>query len=124
MKIGRRIFYDIVTGEKLVDTGERSGDVINTTVEHDIAVYRALSERNRETFDYIELEYEQNTKDFTACNGYRVNPDTKQLEFSYPDPDKPEPEKPTYRPPLSEEVERTKSRVADLELTIAEMMAQ
>ncbi|WP_338134845.1 hypothetical protein [Paenibacillus alvei] len=76
----------------------------------------------RESFDYIELEYEQNAKDFAACNGYRINPSTKQLEFSYPDPNQPEPEKPTYRPPLSEEVERTKARVADLELTIAEMM--
>lgn len=124
MEIGRRIYFDIVTGEKLVDTGERSGNVIETTIEHDIAVYRALSERNRKTFDYIELEYGQHREDFASCNGYLVVPETKQLEFSYPDPNKPEPEKPTYRPPLSEEVERTKARVADLELTIAEMMAQ
>jgi hypothetical protein len=124
VEIGRRIYYDVTSGEVIANTGERSGDVVETTVEYDIKVYKSLSERNLESFDYIELEYEQNAKDFAACYGYRVNPDTKQLEFSYPDPNKPEPEKPTYRPPLSEEVERTKSRVADLELTIAEMMAQ
>ncbi|WP_338134844.1 hypothetical protein [Paenibacillus alvei] len=45
MKIGRRIFYDIVTGEKLVDTGERSGNVVETTLDYDISVYKALNER-------------------------------------------------------------------------------
>ncbi|MCY9734619.1 hypothetical protein M5X00_14035 [Paenibacillus alvei] len=119
MQIGRRIYFDTVTGEKLVDTGERSGDVIETTVEHDITVYRALSERNRETFDYIELEYEQNAKDFAACNGYRINPSTKKLEFSYPDPNKPEPEKPAYRPPLSEQIKSLEDDIGNLLLESA-----
>ncbi|MCY9760936.1 hypothetical protein M5X06_18810 [Paenibacillus alvei] len=111
MIIGRRIYFDIVTGEKLVDTGERSGDVINTTVEHDIAVYQALSVRNRKTFDYIELEYGQYKEDFASCNGYRVVPETKQIEFSYPDPNKPEPQQPVFERPLTEQV---KSLEADL----------
>ncbi|EJW14276.1 hypothetical protein M5X00_17570 [Paenibacillus alvei] len=119
MKIGRRIFYDIVTGEKLVDTGERSGDVFVTTIEHDIKVYTALSERNREFFDYIELEYKQYAKDFAVSNGYRVNPITKEIEFSYPDPNQPEPEKPTYQKPLSEEVDELKQSVAELTIMIA-----
>lgn len=111
MEIGRRIYYDVVTGEKLVDTGERSGDVFVTTVEHDIKVYKSLSERNRESFDYTELDYGQYAEDFASCNGYRVVPETKQLEFSYPDPNKPEPQQPVYERPLTEQV---KSLEADL----------
>jgi len=120
MEIGRRIYFDIVTGEKLVDTGERSGDVIETTIEHDIAVYRALSERNRESFDYIQLEYGQYAEDFDSCISYRVNPSTNQLEFSYPNPNQPEPEKPAYRKPLSEEVDELKQSVAELTIMIAQ----
>jgi len=120
VEIGRRIYYDVASGEVIVNTGERSGSVVVTTVEYDISVYIALSERNRESFDYIELEYEQNAKDFEACNGYRINPSTKQLEFSYPDPNQPEPEKPVYRKPLSEDVDELKQSVAELTIMIAQ----
>lgn len=49
MEIGRRIYFDKLTGNVLVNTGERSGNVIETTVEYDLQVYKALSERNPET---------------------------------------------------------------------------
>ncbi|EJW16269.1 hypothetical protein M5X00_22875 [Paenibacillus alvei] len=120
MEIGRRIYFDIATGSVLVDTGERSGYVMETTLDYDISVYKALNERMRESFDYTELEYEQNAKDFAACNGYRINPSTKQLEFSYPDPNQPESEKPVYRKPLSEDVDELKQSVAELTIMIAQ----
>ncbi|MBU5441198.1 hypothetical protein [Paenibacillus sp. MSJ-34] len=121
MKIGRRIYFDKSTGNVIVDTGERSGHVVETTNEHDFEVYTALTERNRETVGVLELEYGQYAEDFAACNGFRVNPETLELEFSYPNPDDPE-TPPAYRKPLSEELEETKERITDLELTIAEMM--
>lgn len=109
MEIGRRIFYDIVTGEKIVNTGERSGNVFKTTVEHDIKIYQDLSERQWDSFDFIELEYGQYNKDFEARYEYRVNPKTKEIEFSYPDPDQPEPEKPATRSDIvPEETETNK----------------
>lgn len=120
MKIGRRIYYDVATGNVIVDTGERQGFVKPTTVEQDIQAYKALSERNRETFDYIELEYGAYAQDFAECNGYRVNPETKQLEFSYPDPNEPD-APPVYQKPLSEEVEETKQAIAELSILIAQM---
>ncbi|PWA08668.1 hypothetical protein DCC39_14615 [Pueribacillus theae] len=103
MKIGRRIYHEKETGNVIIDTGERQGYVIPTTVEQDIETYKALSERNRDTFDVIELEYGQYAQDFAECNGYRVNPGTKELEFSYPDPNEPE-KPPVYQKPLSESV--------------------
>lgn len=85
----------------------RRGSVILPTIDEDIATYESLYERNRETFDVLELEYSQYEQDFTEANGYRVNPETKELEFSYPDPNEPE-APPVYRPPLSEEIEGLK----------------
>lgn len=116
--IGRKIYFDIFTGEVLADTGE--GNIIRTTVEQDIKRYRTLSERNRDTFDYIELDYGQYAADFQSCNGYRVNPETKQLEFSYPDPSEPE-APPVYQKPLSEEIVETKQAIAELTILLLQM---
>ena len=118
-KIGRRIYYDKATGEVLIDTGERQGDVIPTTIEYDINVYKRLSERNRETFDYIELEYGQYAQDFTECNGYRVNPETRKLEFSYSDPNEEEPQESVYQAPLSEEVIRNTEYLIDVDFRLS-----
>ncbi len=124
MKIGRRIYYDISTGNAILDTGERRGYVTPSTMEKDIVVYNELSERNRETFDYVELEYGQYTQDFAECNGFRVNPETKEIEFSYPDPNEEEPQEPVYQKPLSEEVSQLRNNLdsAIIELTMAMFM--
>ncbi len=113
MQIGMRIYYDKTTGDILVNTGERQGDVIETTIEHDIQVFKALSERNRGTFDYIELEYGQYGQDFIECNGYRINPQTKELEFSYPDGNE-EIQEPEYQMPLSQKVAELDATLEDL----------
>ncbi|HWI50231.1 MAG TPA: hypothetical protein VNU45_18630 [Rummeliibacillus sp.] len=104
MQLGRKIYHDKATGNIIVDTGERQGPVIATTIEQDIAAYTDLSERNRDTFDVIELAFGQFAQDFAECNGYHVNLETKTLEFSYPDPNEPNVEQP-YQAPLSEQVE-------------------
>ena len=109
MKIGRKIYYEKLTGNVLVDTGERQGSVVPKTIAQDIQTFTALSERNRESFDCVELEYGQYAQDFAECDGYRVNQETKELEFSYPDPNNEDPEsEPVYQKPLSEEVEKLK----------------
>ena len=108
MKIGRKIYYKKLTGNVVLDTGERRGHVVPTTFEQDIQSYKALSDCNRDSFDVIELGYGQYAQDFAESNGYRVNPETKELEFSYPDPNEEEPQEPVYQKPLSEEVEKIK----------------
>lgn len=121
MELGRRIYHEIQTGNVILDIGERKGHVLPTTVGQDIQTYKALSERNRETFDYIELEYGQYAQDFAESNGYRVNPDTKELEFSYPDPNEPEVEQP-YQKPLSEEIEELKIAQSETDSMLLEFM--
>lgn len=120
MQIGRKVYYEKSSGNVIVDTGERSGSVRESTVDEDFASYVALSERVRETVDYIQLEYGQYAQDFAECNGYRVNPETKTLEFSYPDPNAPE-EPPVYRAPLSEEVARLQAENVDLMLALTQV---
>lgn len=118
MKIGRRIYYDVSTGYVIVDTGERQGYVVETSVEGDIAKYKALSELVREAFDYVELEYNQYAQDFAECNGYRINPETKELEFSYPDPNEEEPQEPVYQAPLSEVVAQQTDYLLDVDFRL------
>ncbi|MNO65887.1 hypothetical protein D3C76_566620 [compost metagenome] len=111
MQIGRKIYYDKETGSVLVDTGERSGDVVETTWEQDFNSYKALTERVEETVGVIELEYGEHAQDFAECSGYRINVNTKKLEFSYPDPnvEPGKPQEPQYIEPLSSQVAAMKS---------------
>lgn len=117
MQIGRRIYYEIVTGNVILDTGERQGSVVPTTIEEDLQNYKDLSARNEDTFDYIELPFSAYRQDFMECNGYRVNQETKELEFSYPDPNKPEVEQP-YQRPLSEIVSENTDYLLDVDFRL------
>lgn len=118
MQIGRRIYYDNQSGTPIFDTGERSGGVIPSSIERDIQAITALSERNRETFDVIELPFGANTKDFAEANGYRVNPLSKTIEFSYPVPGEPE-AAPVYGAPLSEEVNSNMEYLIDVDFRLS-----
>lgn len=118
MNGNRRIFYDIFTGN-IIHEISRNGDFILPSIENEIKIYKVLSERNKDTFDYIELEYSKYAQDFAMCNGYRVNPETKELEFSYPDTNNPI--EPIYQPPLSLKVKELEQQNTDLQLAIAEM---
>lgn len=103
----RRIFYDKETGEKLVDTGLRINSAPQTTVVYDISVYKSLSERNRETFDVLELDPEEYAADFAEGRLIGVEPETKELRFEYSNPEDPaEPIKPAV--PLSKQIEALK----------------
>jgi hypothetical protein len=123
MQIGRRIYYEKSTGNVILDTEERSGNVRETTVDEDFENYVVLAQRVRETVGYIELEYGQYAEDFAACNGYRVNPETLEIEFSYPDPNDPEPT-PVYRRPLTEETAQLQKENIDLMLALTDVYEQ
>lgn len=100
----RRIFYDKSTGAIIQEIG-RNGDFILPSIEQDIDTYTSLSERNRETFDVLEIPFEFYEQDFEGCTGYRVNVQTRDLEFNYPDPNDSAKE-PVYVKPLSEQVKQ------------------
>jgi len=120
VEIGRKIYYEIATGNVIVDTGERSGSVVETTREQDFELYRDLATRVPETVGMIQLEYRQYAEDFAQCNGYRIDPETEEVLFSYPDPDGPE-QPIVYRKPLTEQVTALETEVTNAMLAIAEV---
>lgn len=81
MKIGRKIYYDKKTGDVLVDTGEREGSVTQTKLEDDILTYKTLSERNKDSFGVVMIEFGRDRERF-AKETYRVNPATERVEFT------------------------------------------
>ena len=121
-QIGRRIYYELSTGNVILDTGERSGYVVETTIEQDFETYRALAERVPETVGWIQLEYGQYAQDFAACSGYRVDVsgETPTLVFSYPDPNQPE-APPVYQKPLSVQIEELRAENLTAFEAIAEL---
>lgn len=121
MRIGRRIYFEIATGNVILDTGERWGSVVLTTLEQDWESYSALQERVPSTVSVIELEYGQYAQVFTECSGYRVDLETGKLVFQYPDPNEPDEEQP-YQAPLSEQVEELKVARSATDSTLLELM--
>lgn len=105
--IGKRIYYLKVDGRVILDTGEAEGWVNPTTSEDDWRIYSELSKYNKSEVDFMELQFGEFKTEFAECTSYRVNTDTKTLEFDYT-PVPPAPEVPV-KPSLHE-------RVDDLEL--------
>lgn len=122
MKIGRKIYYDIVTGVPILDTGQYDNAIRDTTVEEDIETYLVLSERSPNSYDVLKLEFDQYQSDFQESNGFWVNPETKKLEFSYPDPDN-TPSTPGFQQPLTDQITDLKQAIADITMTLAAVMA-
>lgn len=119
--IGKKIYYDINTGEVLLIMSEMGGEYRETTFEEDYNTYKVLNERLINTIGCIQLEYGQYAEDFAQCNGYRVNPETLELEFSYPDPNATEPQEQVYQKPLTEQLKETQQAVAELTLLLSTM---
>lgn len=122
-KIGRKIYFDKSTGNIILDKGEMMGSVIETSIEQDTETFVVLSERNRETFDVIELLFGQFAQDFAECNGYRVNVEFlatltedkrhEALVFSYPDSENPD-APPVFQKALSEQVRELRNYTQQL----------
>jgi hypothetical protein len=124
MQIGRRIYYELITGNIIVDTGERSGSVIETTEQEDYLNFVSLTERVPATVGMIQFAYGQYAQDFQGCNGYTVDVSGTEpiLVFSYPDPAEPE-APPIYRKPLSEQIAEQELRLNDIDMALAELFS-
>lgn len=114
MDVGRKIYYDNLTGNVLVDTGEMVGSVVEATNEQNYEAYTVLNERNKKTIGVVRLKYGKFAEDFRTCSGYRVDLATEKIIFSYPDPTAPE-EVITPLVPLTEQIVTLEERIAALE---------
>ena len=87
MEIGKRIFYDTATGSVIVNTGEKSGDVIATSPQDDIKVYKELADRVEGTYSWIDFTYGAHREE-ESLGGViiRIDLETSKPVFRYPDP--------------------------------------
>jgi hypothetical protein len=116
-----RAYYDKLTGNGLKWYALTSGVYRIPTFEEDYEAHIELSERNKDTIGYVEFTNGEYFQDFAQCNGYRVNPETKQLEFSYPDPNATEPQEPVYVKPLTEQIEELRQENITTLLALTEV---
>ena len=116
--LGKRIYYLKIDGRVILDTGEAEGWVVEnphelqdpplTKKEYDFKIYAELQKYNPEEVDYIELKWGEFKTEFAECTSYRVNIETKTLEFDYTPVPEP-PEVPTS-PTLHERMETQENR--------------
>ncbi len=66
MNIGRKIIYQLSTGNVLVDCGERSGSVIETTLDQDFQAYTALQGIQESSVGVIQCDYGYELSNFTT----------------------------------------------------------
>lgn len=122
MDRGMRIYFKTDSGEVLVNTGEMQGAVTAHSYTVDTQLYSSLNELTLGSFDYIDLQFGQFRQDFIDAKDYRVNPETKELEFIYPDPNEPE-QPPVYQKALSSQIKdlekKTDEAIMELSMVIA-----
>lgn len=114
-QIGRKIYYDLTTGEAIFDTGEKQGiNIQPTTKEQDFQLYSPLMLRNPETVGVVQLEYGEFQKDFEIANSVSVDVTTGELLFNYP----------VYRSSIVHELEGLKVENEQLRQIIDTMLGE
>ncbi len=117
--LGKRIYYLKVDGRVILDTGEAEGWVNPTTSEQDWEIYTELSKYNKSEVDFIELQFGEFKTEFAECTSYKVNVDTKTLEFDYTP--KPEPPDVPHTPTIHERLDALEQVNAEQDMLIMEM---
>ena len=110
MEIGRKIYYELSTGNVLQDCGERSGSVIETTQEQDFASYVSLSQRVPSTVGVIQLTYGQYADKFGVYY-YSINTTTNAIVWG------------ALIIPNASPVQPTNKELNDNQLTIMDVLA-
>ena len=82
-RIGRKIFYEASTGNVILDTGERQGDVIETTIDEDFDMYAALQPYQREAVGVLQFPFGAWAEEFSKYT-YSVNPLSRTINWGVP----------------------------------------
>ena len=117
--IGKRIYYLKVDGRVVLDTGEAEGWVNPTTSDDDWRIYSELQKYNKTEVDFIELQFGEFKTEFAECTSYRVNTETKTLEFDYTPV--PEPPDVPHTPTVHERLDALEQVNAEQDMLIMEM---
>ncbi|MGR6127837.1 hypothetical protein [Paenibacillus sp. SER-28] len=85
MKIGPKVYWRKTSGEVIFMTSQiESESARETTKEDDMGFYPQLKGYDPGQVDVLKLDFDKYTEDFQKATSYRVNPDTKTMEFTYP----------------------------------------
>ncbi|MEO2212132.1 hypothetical protein ABGV40_14915 [Paenibacillus amylolyticus] len=130
MNIGRKIYWDSITGGIVVERKEMSGDVRESTVEEDFLIFVKLSERNPDSLLGILLDPGKYEHDFALCESFQIKESSVaiegvttligekhyDIEFVYRDSSE-EPETPIEpRPALTQQVDSLGGQMAEMKL--------
>ncbi|MNP19942.1 hypothetical protein D3C76_1124950 [compost metagenome] len=118
--LGRRFFWVKSTGNIIAQRSEMT-EGVESTKEEDFEVYIELQGYNPEAIEMTTFEYEQYKESFLSAKHWRFNPETAEIEFSYHDPNVPEPEVPVYQKPLTEQIKVLEAQNSELMLAVAEL---
>lgn len=83
MQVGRKVYFDKLTGSVFVDTGERDVNVYETSQIEDFNTYPQLTGKDPATIDFILLQYGERLTEFANIGSMHVDPTTKILTI-YP----------------------------------------
>lgn len=81
MNVGRRLYFDRVTGELIVDVGERSGDVLPHDVNRDFALLPELKGKLLDDVVYTDLEFGDRKEEFTQMHKITLDVTTLSLQI-------------------------------------------
>ena len=115
MKIAKKIYYDLATGNVIQEIGEREGSVVETTLDQDFESYASLTERVKDTIGVIQLEYGQYRDKFGVY--YYNIVDNKIVWGDLINPDVPIPQ------PTNQEVMDAQKEIADTQMTMMDVIA-
>ncbi|WP_433581581.1 hypothetical protein [Paenibacillus amylolyticus] len=128
--IGRKMFWDKVTGAIIVNRSEMSGYVRESSVEEDFLTHIQLAERNQNTVEGILLEPGKYKQDFEMSESYQIKESPfpvegittllgdKHYDIEFVYTDNPEvPETPTEpRPSITQQMDSLGSQLSEMKL--------
>jgi hypothetical protein len=79
IQIGRKIYFDKLTGNVLTDTGERMGNVRTTTLDGDFAAFSQLQSKDPSTVGVIQLGYGERVDEFMNMGSMKVIDDVLNI---------------------------------------------
>lgn len=72
VSLGRKIYYHNQTGQVIVERGECSGDVKETTIEEDMKTYPVIK-LYQDEISCLKLEYGELSWEFNKCIAYKID---------------------------------------------------
>lgn len=116
---GSRVYYLKENGNVVFKTGQAEGWVIEIKPEQDWEIYTELQKYTKESLDFIQLQYDEFKTELAECTSYRVNIETKKLEFEYGE--KPNPPEVPQTPTIHERLDALEQVNAEQDMLIMEM---